>query len=94
MSWPEDQAASSYPGWVILDGDDPTKVVERSEKPFMYPVHDFEKGLPPYSCNRPNIITLVSARQAGTNWFLVYYSGADAAIGEVLIGVDIPKSSL
>ena len=28
--WPGDSAASVNPGWVILDGDDPTKIVQRS----------------------------------------------------------------
>ena len=29
----------------------------------MYPAYDFEKGLPPYSCNMPNVVFIEGARE-------------------------------
>jgi len=33
--WPEDLKTSYHVGWVILDGQDPTKILARSEQPLM-----------------------------------------------------------
>lgn len=35
--WPEDPNTAYHVGWVILDGNDPTKILARSEEPLMGP---------------------------------------------------------
>ena len=33
--WPDESTSSYHVGWVILDGQDPTKILQRSEEPLM-----------------------------------------------------------
>ena len=56
--WPDDRSKAYHVGWVILDGKDPTKIVDRSEVPLMGPEFAWEKGESPYLCNVPNVVFL------------------------------------
>jgi predicted GH43/DUF377 family glycosyl hydrolase len=56
--WPEDPKTAYHVGWVILDGNDPAKIKQRSEVPLMGPEYSWEKGEAPYLCNVPNVVFL------------------------------------
>ncbi|CAM6001250.1 unnamed protein product [Sphagnum balticum] len=91
--WPEDRNTAYHVGWVILDRNDPTKVLVRSESPLMGPETAWEKGESPYSCNAPNVIFLEAAYALGSDRFKVFFGGADATVGSAVIEVDESTSS-
>jgi predicted GH43/DUF377 family glycosyl hydrolase len=85
--WP-DAAGSAYnPGWVILDGANPSIIKQRSEVPILSPMYNSEFGTTPYTCNVPNVIFLEAAREIGVDTYEVYFGAADAAIGSAIIQV-------
>jgi predicted GH43/DUF377 family glycosyl hydrolase len=74
------------PGFVILDGDDPTRVLLRSEcdDPLTTPMLPWEMGTPSLH-NVPNVVFIegiepVNARLE-TDCFFVFYGGADSVVG-------------
>lgn len=87
LGWPDEEGSAYHPGWVILDGTDPTVIKQRSEEPLLSPEFAFEFGTPPYTCNVPNVIFLEAARPLGNDTFEVYFGGADAAIGSAVVQV-------
>jgi predicted GH43/DUF377 family glycosyl hydrolase len=89
--WPDAVDSAYNPGWVILDGIDPTLIKQRSEFPLLSPMYDFEFGIAPYTCNVPNVIFLEAARQIDVDTFEVYFGAADSAIGSAIIQVEIQK---
>lgn len=44
LGWPVKNSTAYHVGWVILDGEDPTIVKQRSSQPLLSPEHDWEKG--------------------------------------------------
>ena len=37
-------------GWLVLDGHDPSRILQRSEEAVISPSHDFENCIGPYTC--------------------------------------------
>jgi beta-1,2-mannobiose phosphorylase / 1,2-beta-oligomannan phosphorylase len=69
-------------GIILLDADDPTKVLYRSATPILTPDLDFEKeGFV------PNVVFTCGAVEKDGQYF-VYYGGADKAIGVATIDKD------
>lgn len=70
------------PGWVLFDPQDPTRVLARSDKPFLLPQLDWEKA-----GHVPNVIFLEGAVPQQTNTprstidLTGYYGAADTYIG-------------
>lgn len=73
-------------GWAILSGDDPTKVLARSEQPILSPELDWERcdnqattwagrGLTPL------VVFVEGWKQTGNDTFLVWYQGCDSTMG-------------
>jgi predicted GH43/DUF377 family glycosyl hydrolase len=56
---------SYNPGWVILDGADPTVIKQRSEVPLLSPIFGWERGVAPFECN-----VCVGAASGGEGWGL------------------------
>jgi predicted GH43/DUF377 family glycosyl hydrolase len=77
------------PGYVILDGSDPTVIKDRSTKPLLTPLFDWEVGSGVYPCNVPNVIFLEAARSLGGDIFQVYFGGNDANVGTAIVKVTI-----
>lgn len=89
--WPDADNSAYNPGWVILDGTDPTVIKQRSEVPILSPIYNFEYGVSPYTCNVPNVIFLEAARQIDIDTFEVYFGAADSSIGSAVIRVSFSK---
>lgn len=82
-----DIGSAYHPGYVILDGKDPTVIKQRSDEPLLTPLFASERGVEPYTCNVPNVIFLEAARPIGVDTFEVYFGAADAALGSAVIEV-------
>jgi predicted GH43/DUF377 family glycosyl hydrolase len=95
VGWPDDPATTYNVGWLILDGNDPSVILQRSEEPLMRPKFAYEIGASPYACNVPNVVFLEAAfplpHHEGKNVFQVYFGGADATIGSAVIEVAIKQ---
>merc|ERR1719499_37525 len=82
-------------GWVVLDGNDPSKIVERSEEPVISPMYDFENCIGPWTCTINSsvyakaIIALNSSSNGShdTDTFRVYFSASDTSIGTAIINI-------
>jgi predicted GH43/DUF377 family glycosyl hydrolase len=89
VGWPDEPGSAYHPGWVILDGQDPRIIKQRSERPLLTPAFTWELGTEPYTCNVPNVIFLEAAARIDdqTDTFQVYFGGADAVIGSAIVQV-------
>jgi predicted GH43/DUF377 family glycosyl hydrolase len=78
-----------HPGFVILNGTDPTQILQRSEDALLSPTADWEAGNAPAACNVPNVVFLEAVTRApsGTDVFDVYFGGSDAVVGTARISV-------
>jgi len=77
------------PGWALFDGNDPARLIARSEEPFVVPTLEWEK-----TGNVPNVIFLEGVAADGgvspENLNLTgYYGGADKYIGGLRIRISI-----
>ena len=79
------------PGWVVLNGTEPTHVLQRATTPPL-PFSEFpwQRGnVPPWTCN----VALVSILGGGhpihghPDAFRVYFGGADAVVGTAIVTV-------
>lgn len=69
-------------GFLILDKDDPTKILQRSDEPILSPVLSWETGLNPSGLALvPNVVFCEGWSSVGPNKFNLYYGGADSVIG-------------
>lgn len=98
LGWPDDPNTSYNVGWVILDGKDPSVIIQRSAEPLLSPKFAWEQGVAPYSCNVPNVVFLEAAHplpndnaESGINRFRVYFGGADNTIGSAVVEVSLLK---
>ena len=82
------------PGWVVLSGADPRKVLGRASVPPMPHTLAREEGTKPWPCNTPGISNLGGGHPTSTkDQFRVYLGGADAVVGSALVSVEIvPKA--
>lgn len=69
------------PGYLILDRQDPTKVLYRSKQSFMSPEEQFELY------GKVNNVVFVSGLIKLKNKYLLYYGGADKCVGVAEINV-------
>ena len=67
------------PGWILFDANDPTRVLSRSERPFIEPELSWEK-----KGTVPNVIFLEGAVQS-SGGYTGYYGAADRYIGAMAI---------
>lgn len=84
-----DNGTVYHPEYVIIDGTDPTKIIQRADAPLLTP-SDFTwaQGITPSLCNVPNVIFLEAAHPTEEpDTFRVYFGGSDAVIGTALIHV-------
>ena len=77
------------PGWVVLDGTDPTQVLARSVVPPMPYTLPWEHGVTPWKCNTANVANLGGGHPVGVDLFRIYHGGADLVTGTALVSVDI-----
>lgn len=78
------------PGWVILNGTDPTHILQRSDAPLLTPSYGWEKGIAPFQCNVHDVTFLeAAARVEGVagDVFDVWFGGADAVVGTARVSV-------
>ncbi|CAF3332983.1 unnamed protein product [Rotaria socialis] len=73
-------------GWAILNGDDPTQVLARSEQPIFSPELDWERCDTQSGewANRgltPLVIFIEGWKKTDVNRFLVWYQGCDSTMG-------------
>ena len=74
------------PAWVILDGDDPSKILARAAKSLWTPTDQpWMEGKAPWTCNVPQVAFLEAAHPAGGDSFRVYFGGADTVVGAALV---------
>jgi len=78
-------------GWAILDGEDPTKVIQRCEQPLLSPDLDWEVGKEPNLRLTPNVVFLQGWRKIpnAVDSFLVFYGAADSVVGVAVVQVEI-----
>ena len=79
-------------GYIILDKDDPTKIIQRESGQFMIPRFDYETlchGDPncSFKGERKNVIFLSSATKIGPNRFRLFFGGGDGNVGTGVVEV-------
>ena len=75
--------------WVILDGNDPTRIVATAQQPLWRAQRaDWMEGKPPALCNVNNV-TFVEAAHAlkAPDTFRLHFGGADAVVGTAVVEV-------
>ncbi|KAJ6241452.1 hypothetical protein M0813_23239 [Anaeramoeba flamelloides] len=77
------------PGFVILDKDDPSKILQRSDSPIMTPTLGWETGDKPWLGLTPNVIFIEAMYPLGFDSFLVFYGAADSVVGAAVVTVSI-----
>jgi len=71
-------------GYVVLDYNDPTKIITRSSSPILSPELAWEKeGF------TPNVVFLEGWYSIGKDTFLAFYGGADQDVGAAVVSVTI-----
>ena len=68
-------------GYVILDGKDPTKILERPEEPLLSTELDWEIGRGEYPAEVANVVFGCGAIPIGKNNIRIFYAGADRYLG-------------
>jgi predicted GH43/DUF377 family glycosyl hydrolase len=73
-------------GWAILNGDNPTEVLARSEQPLFSPELDWERcddnsGIWAKRGLTPLVVFIEGWKQTAVDTFLVWYQGCDSAMG-------------
>lgn len=96
--------AAATPGWVnngnytsgyiILDKDDPTRIIQRGSGQFMVPTFDYETlcnhgntpdpGKCKYTGERRNVIFMCSATRIGPNRFRLFFGGGDGNVSAAI----------
>ena len=78
-------------GWVILDRDDPTRVLARSPGPLMTAVLPWEECLVEnYTCQVTRVVWAEGLRAVGDDTFDIIYGGGDTNTGIARIQVTVP----
>jgi len=77
--------------WAVLSGDDPTKVVARSDWALLWPNVTWDTGLTPDLCNAPNVVFVEGAMQLAneTDHFEVFFGASDTVVGSAIVAVDV-----
>jgi predicted GH43/DUF377 family glycosyl hydrolase len=76
------------PGWILFDAHDPTKIIARSQKPFVLPELDWEK-----KGAVPNVIFLEGVVPTGRGPLALtgYYGAADSYIGSLTLRIALDR---
>jgi len=96
--------AAATPGWVangnytagyiILDKDEPTTIIQRGSGQFMVPTYEYETLCNGATCKyqgeRKNVIFLCSATKIGPNRFRLFFGGGDGNVGTGVVEVADP----
>lgn len=80
-------------GWAILDRDDPTLIVARSNGPILtadLPWEQCPGQQKSYSCQEPMVVFSTGLKPLGDDQFYVLYGGADTDVGVAKIKVNVP----
>ena len=72
-------------GWLILDGKDPSKILQRAEVPLLTPELSWEVAATADLGLTPRVVFLEAAKPLGKNRYLVFYGGADTVIGSAIV---------
>jgi predicted GH43/DUF377 family glycosyl hydrolase len=86
-------------GWLILDGQDPTKVLARSDEPLFSPELDWETcdtTTPEWAARglTPLVIFVEGWKKTAENTFLVWYQGCDSTTGVAQLKVSFSQSDI
>eukprot|EP00040_Diaphanoeca_grandis_P019924 m.105545 g.105545 ORF g.105545 m.105545 type:complete len:396 (-) comp27658_c0_seq1:463-1650(-) len=78
-------------GWAILDKNDPTQIVARSNGPLLVATLPWEtcpegKG---YECQEPEVVFTTGLKPLGNDEFVILYGAADTDVGVARIKVNI-----
>jgi predicted GH43/DUF377 family glycosyl hydrolase len=86
---PDGDFVAYNPGWVILNGTDPTQILQRSAVPLLSPVFGWEQGVAPFLCNVHDVVFLEAARAVlgQPDTFDVFFGGSDTVVGTARIKV-------
>jgi len=76
-------------GWMVLDKDDPLKVIARSDDPLLVPSLPWEE-----QGNTPSVIFADGLMAAGNDEFVVFYGAADTVVGAAKVRVVPSATSL
>jgi beta-1,2-mannobiose phosphorylase / 1,2-beta-oligomannan phosphorylase len=81
-------------GYCILDGHNPTMILERSDQPIFSPELDWEKGNNPGAHElglTPNVVFIEgwAALEGKKDAFIFFYGAADSVVGAALLEVFI-----
>jgi len=78
-------------GWVILDGQDPTKILARASEPILSPELAWEKGDAPYLGLTPNVVFVEgwTRHPSKKDTFILFYGAADSTVGAAELTVTI-----
>lgn len=76
-------------GFLILDKDDPSKILQRSDEPLLSPQTTWEIGMEPYLGLTPNVVFLEGAKSLGDDKFLIFYGASDSVVGAAIVNVEI-----
>jgi len=73
-------------GWAILNGDDPTQILARSEEPVFSPELDWERcdnssGIWASRGLTPLVVFIEGWKKTAEDTFLVWYQGCDSSMG-------------
>lgn len=85
-------AALQTAGYIILDKDEPTKIIQRGSGQFMVPTFEYEtlcdgdEGCK-YGGERRNVIFLCSATKIGPDKFRLFFGGGDGNVGTGVVQV-------
>lgn len=78
-------------GYLILDGNDPTKILQRSENPILSPDLDWEKGSDSDLALVPNVVFCEGWHYDGhLDSMYLYYGGADSVMGAARLDMSRP----
>ena len=78
---------------MILDGNDPSKIIARAVVPLWSPsMEPWMIGEKPYFCNAPNVAFVEAAHPtSNTDEFRLYFGGADMVTGTAVVQVKFLK---
>lgn len=74
-------------GFVIIDKNDPTKIIQRSEVPILSPETMWERGRFPEPTLVPNVVFIEGIKPLNNDTFLIFYGCSDASLGVALVEV-------
>ena len=81
-------------GWMILDKDDPTKVVARAEEALLFAELEFETtGSAAFPTQTPWVIFTDGLQKVAEDEFIVWYGAGDTNTGAARIKVTVPTTT-